>query len=436
MKFDLLIKNGRLVLVDEIIHGAIGITKGKISALLTDDTEATAKEYLDAQNNYILPGLVDVNIHMRVPGQEHKEDFFTGTSAAAAGGVTTILDMPNTNPPITTIDRLHEKKELVKGMAVIDYAFHFQGSMNNLEQLKKLESVPSVKFFMAGHETTPTTVNDIGLLYKAFSILSAKKIVATVHAENQSLINALMERYKDRTDFKAYSDARNSAVCETAVSEIICIARETKCHAHICHVSTAREVKAIKRAKEDGVKITCEAVPYHLFLTQNDCERLGSFSKVSPALKTLNDQESLWAALKDGTIDCITSEHTPHTLEEKNNSVWKAPAGCPGVQEMLPLLVDKGMLLSDIAKLCSENPAKIFGLKNKGKIQVGYDADLVILDPEQKWTVKRKDLFSKCGWSSYEGLTLKGIPIKTLVRGNIVYEKGKIMTPNIGEWIY
>jgi len=436
MKFDLLIKNGKIVFNNEIIIGTIAITKGIISALLKDDYGIKARQIIDAKGNYVLPGLIDINIHMRVPGLEHKEDFTTGTSAAAAGGVTTILDMPNTNPPTTTLDLLSKKKELVKGKSVVDYAFHFNGSINNIEQLKFLEKVPSVKFFTAGHETTPTTVTDIGILMKAFEILSNKGIKVMIHAENQNLINARMEKYKHRNDFKAYSEVRNDTVCETAVSEMICLAKETDCHIHICHVSTAKEIAVIKRAKAEGVNITCEAVPYHLFLTFNDCEKLGSYSKVSPALKSPEDQDALWKAISDGTIDCITSEHTPHTIEEKNNMVWKAPAGCPGVQEMLPLLVNKGMSLISIAQLCAENPAKIFGLNSKGKIQIGYHADLVIINPKSEWIVKKEDLLSKCGWSNYEGWKLKGRPITTILRGEIIYEDGQVNKPYIGQWAF
>ena len=437
MTFDLIIKNGRIIIGDEIIYGGIGVIDGKIAAIINGNLEfAKATETIDANNNYVLPGLIDVNIHMRVPGLDHKEDFTTGTSAAAAGGVTTVLDMPNTKPPTTTIQRLEEKKALVKGKSVIDYAFHFQGAKDNTDELKKLEDVPSVKFFMAGHETTPTTVNDVGILYEAFDILAKRKIPATVHAENQAIINVLMKKYQNRTDFKAYSDARDDTVCEMAVNEIITIARATGCKTHICHISTQKEIQAIKRAKSDGVDITCEAVPYHLFLTYDDCKRLGSFAKVSPALKSLKDQETLWDAIADGTVDCITSEHTPHTLEEKTDSVWNAPAGTPGIQEMLPLLVNKGMSLTSIARLCAEAPARIFQINGKGKIQLGYDADIVILDPDKEWVVNKGDLFSKCQWSSYEGWHLKGRPLMTLVRGKIVYKDGKVLCANKGQMIY
>ena len=434
MTFDIIIQNGNLVIGNEIVRGSVGIKDGKISALILDSTSCSAQCFIDARDKIVLPGLIDANIHMRVPGMAHKEDFTTGSSAASAGGVTCILDMPNTNPPTTTLERLQEKKELSAGRFAVDYAFHFGGAVDNLDQLEKLEHVPAVKFFMAGHETTPTTVSDIGILLNAFRILSEKDIPAAVHAEHQMLIRASADRFKHRTDFKAYSELRNDTVCEAAVNELISISGETGCRVYICHVSSKKEITAIRRAKADGIRIMCEAVPYHLFLSNLDCERLGAFSKVSPALKSPEDQEALWEAVLDGTVDCIASEHTPHTIGEKQKSVWDAPAGCPGVQEMLPLLLTKGLSPVLIARLCAENPAKIFGMKAKGKIQIGYDADLVIVDMKKKWTVNRKDLLSKCGWSNYEGMKLKGIPVMTLVRGRIVYENGKIASELTGKW--
>jgi dihydroorotase (multifunctional complex type) len=426
MKFDLVIRNGNLVFSDEIIPGAIGVVDGRIAAIAERTLQAESLKEIDAQGAYVLPGLVDGNIHMRTPGQEHKEDYQTGTSAAAAGGVTTIIDMPNTNPSTTTVERMNEKRKLVEGKAFVDYAFHFSGGKDNFEELEKVENIASVKFFMAGHETTPTTVSDLGILLKSFSILAGRGIPVTVHAENQMLINALSAKYSARSDFKAYSDSRNDTVCEVAVQEIICLAKETGVHVHLCHLSSRKELLAVKRAREDGVNITIEVVPYHLFFSYDDCERLGSFSKVSPALKSPGDCEALWEGIKNGLVDCLASEHTPHTLEEKNNTVWRAPAGMPGVQEMLPLMVNHGTPLTTIARLGAENPARIFGLKTKGKIGIGYDADLVILNTEKEWTVKREDLKSKCGWSAYEGRTLKGVPRMTLVRGNVVCEDWEV----------
>jgi dihydroorotase len=437
MIFDLLVKNGRLVTNNEIIHGSIGVINGKIAAIITDASDVNAREIVDANNDIVLPGLTDVDVHMRTPGLEHKEDFRTGTSAAAAGGVTTILDMPNTKPPTTTVERLAEKKEMIKEMSVVDYGLHFQGAQDNLDQLKVMEGVVSAKFFMAGHETTPTTVSDVGILYDAFKVLAQRGLPVCVHAEHQQLINARKKYFEGREDWKVYSEWRNDSVCVTAVKEAISLAQETGCRLHICHVSTEKEIKAIRQAQDDGVIISVEIVPYHLFLTQDDCERLGSGSKVSPALKTQKDQQALWEAIDNNGIDniLISSEHTPHTKEEKSGSVWKATSGAPGIQETLPLLIKRGLPLTKIAKLCAENPASFFGLREKGKIQIGYDADFVILNPQENWTVKTEDVFSKCGWSNYVGWDLKGKPKMTLVRGTVVYKDGKVIKPNTGKFV-
>lgn len=428
MVIDLLIKNAKIFIGDlgEIYEGCLGIENGKIVAITKDSSVIHSSEVIDAKGLVVIPGLVDVDTHFRVPGMSHKEDFYTGTSAAAAGGITTVLDMPNTNPPTNTKKRLEEKIKLVKDNAVVDYGIHFGASIDNQNEIEKIENVVSVKFFMAGHETTPTTVDDEGILFEEFSILKKRGMIATVHAENQRLTKYLKEKNKEREDFEAYNETRNNLVVNLATAEVIELARYIGNSVHICHVSSKEELELIKSAKKNGVDITCAAVPYHLFLTKDDMKELGARGKVSPALKSKEDQKALWSAIENGLVDCIASEHTPHTKEEKEEGVWGAPAGMPGNETMLPLLISSVLSLNKIVKLTSENPAKRFRIKNKGKIALGYDADLVFLDPKEEWIVKGDELKTKCGWSAFEGRKLKGKPQCTLVRGKIVYEKGEI----------
>ncbi len=437
MMFDLLIKNGQIVTNNEIVHGSIGVINGKTAAIITDASSVEAKQTIDAKGLTILPGMIDVDVHMRTPGLEHKETYPTGTSAAAAGGVTTILDMPNTKPPTTTAQLLVEKIDMLKGQSVVDYGLHFQGAKDNHEELKIMDGAVSAKYFMAGHETTPTTVSDVGLLYDAFRILAERGLPACVHAEHQQLINARKKYFEHRNDWKVYSEWRNDSVCVTAVREAVSVAEETGCSLHICHVNTAKELETIRHAQDRGVHISVEIVPYHLFLTQDDCERLGAGSKVSPALKTKADQLALWDAINNESIDNIlfSSEHTPHTKEDKSGTVWTATAGAPGIQETLSLLINRGVPLTRIAKLGAEHPARFFGLKQKGKIQLGYDADFVILDPNEEWQVKQEYLFTKPGWSNYEGWTLKGKPKMTIVRGTVVYENGQVIKSDHGQFV-
>lgn len=428
MVIDLLIKNARIYIGDlgDVYEGCLGIESGKIVAITKDSSMLHSSDVFDAKGLLVIPGLIDVDTHFRVPGMEHKEDFYTGTSAAAAGGITTVLDMPNTNPPTTTKKRLEEKKTLVEKNAVVDYGFHFAASVDNQNEIETVNDVASVKFFMAGHETTPTTVDDEGILFEEFSILKKRGMIASVHAENQRLIKYLKEKYKNREDFEAFNESRNNLVVHLATAEVIELARYIGNRVHICHSSTKEELELIGTAKKSGVNITCEVVPYHLFLTKDDATKLGAHGKVSPALKSKDDQKALWDGIENGVVDCIASEHTPHTKEEKEKGVWEAPAGMPGNETMLPLLISSGLSLNKIVKLTSENPAKIFGIKDKGRIALGYDADLVFLDPKEEWVVKGDELKTKCRWSAFEGKKLKGKSQFTMIRGRLVYEKGDI----------
>lgn len=428
MVIDLLIKNARIYIGDlgDVYEGCLGIENGKIVAITKDNSMIRSSDVFDAKGLLVIPGLIDVDTHFRVPGMTHKEDFYTGTSAAAAGGITTVLDMPNTNPPTTTRKRLREKRKLVEKNAVVDYGFHFAASVNNQSEIETVNDVASVKFFMAGHETTPTTVDDEGILFEEFSILKKRDMIATVHAENQRLIKYLKEKYKHSEDFEAYNESRNNLVVNLATAEVIELARYIGTRVHICHSSTKEELEMIHAAKKSGIDITCEVVPYHLFLTKDDATKLGPYGKVSPALKSRDDQKALWDGIENGVVDCIASEHTPHTKEEKGKGVWEAPAGMPGNETMLPLLISSGLSLNKIVKLTSENPARIFGIKDKGKIALGYDADLVFLDPKEEWIVKGDELKTKCRWSAFEGRKLKGKPMYSIIRGILVYEKGEV----------
>ena len=427
---DLTIKNGK-IFVGELFEGGIGIDEGKIVAICKDSVLPPSDKTIDAKGMIVIPGAIDVDCHLREPGATHKEDFFTGTSAAAAGGVTTVLDMPNNVPPITTAERLKEKEDMVRNKAVVDYGFHFGGAVDNSDEVEKVDDIVSVKIFMAGHKAAPTFVANEGIIYELFLLLAKKGIPCAVHAEHQNLIDHLQEKYKERSDYEAYNLSRNNLCAALAVSEVIEIAKFCGTRIHICHVSAPEELRLIKAAKDLGFPISCEAVPYHLFLTVDDLKRLKGFGKVSPPLRSKSDREFLWKALESGWVDCIASEHTPHTKEEKELGVWEAPPGMPSLETMLPLLFYKGLPLADIVRMTSENPARIFKVKNKGKIALGYDADLVILNPKREWIVKSDELKTKCGWSAFESWTLKGKPEITILRGNSIYKNGEI-TDKVG----
>ena len=445
-----LIRNGKIVTSEKIISGDILIEDGKIKEIGLINIKAD--ETIDAKGKYILPGLIEVHGHMREPGLSHKEDVGTGTKAALSGGITTIIDMPNTKPPTVTVDLLQEKiHKIYPGRSYTDYAFFMGAASDKLDELKKVnpKDIAGVKVFTAGHETTPTTIPDDLTLGKLIKILAKRNILLAVHAEDQYLINEYNERFKKtgRTDAALWSEIRGTEVVAKAASRIIALASKyPNFKLYLLHLSTPEEYKLLAVAKKKGMKIYGELVGYQLVFNTDDYKKYGNKIKVTPAIRSPKDQQQLWQSFRNGKVDVLCSEHTPHEWETKNQpDMWKAQSGTPGVQETLPATItgwvrqfgkdklEEGLM--KIALCTSENPAKIFNFKGKGGIKIGNDADLVIIDTKNYWPVQKKDLFSKCGWSAYEGMKLNGRPSMTFLRGELVYNNGKVIGDPKGKWI-
>jgi len=408
----LIIKNGKIYQNGTLTRKNIFIKKDKITKLTNQ--ELKADKTIDAKNKIIIPGLIDGHVHFREPGSTHKEDFLTGSMAAAAGGITTILDMPNTNPPTTNLQRLDEKRKFAK-KSIVNYGFHFGSTNNNIAEIKKVKDVASVKVYM-DYTTGDLKLDNNNALKKIFS--SNKTI--TVHGENENILKAL----------KFIQSGNN--------------------HVHFCHVSSKEELHYTKNKMPENQRfsaptgleiknnVSVEVCPHHLFLTASNVNELGSFAEMKPSLKTKDDQKALWSGINNGKIDTIATDHAPHTKEEKYEINY--PFGVPGCETMLPLLLnalnEKKLTLKKIIQLCCENPAKIFKIKNKGFIKQGFDADLAIIDLNLEKEVKNNELFTKCKWSPFDGWKLKGWPIATIVNGNIVYNNGKINNIVAKEVIY
>jgi dihydroorotase len=427
---DLVIRNSKLVLADKIVKAGIVIEGGKIVRIASDKNLPDAGRVIDAQGNYVLPGLIDVHVHLREPGASSKEDWFTGTSAAAAGGVTTVLDMPNTQPSTTTIQSLNDKREIARSKAIVDYGFHFAASTDNVSELSRLgNDIASVKFYMSA-TTGNLKVDNDALLFEEFKILANRKILSTTHAENRDMVQYWFDKLKEKEKVDAldYADYRPSICAADALNRVMFLSRMAGNSVHFCHISTKEEIELLKNSK-DG-RFTAEVTPHHLFLTKENIKELGNYSKVNPPLRSKEDQKALWDALHSGVIDIISTDHAPHLPEDKEREILIASAGMPGLETMLPLLlndVNKGNLtLIELLRLTSANPARIFRIENKGGIKVGYDADLVIIDLKKEATVDESMLFTKCGWSPFDGWKLKGWPVKTFVRGNLVFDGGSI----------
>ena len=386
----LLIENCRLVSNGKDVFRNILIKKGKISKILPPEKKPKAEKTIDAKKNYVIPGIVDPHVHFREPGLTHKEDLFTGSVAAAAGGITTFIDMPNTNPTTTTAEMLKQKKSLAE-KSVVNYGFHFGAAVDNLAEIPKVnKEVASTKLFM-NLSTGKMMIEDNNLIEQIFE---ASKMVA-VHAEKEK------------------------------VAEAVAYAKKTGTPLYLCHISLKDEIDFIKAAKSNSSNIFAEATPHHLFLSKQDFKKQKGFADMKPSLKTKKDVEALWKAIEEGIIDTIGTDHAPHTKEEKRKKDY--PSGVTGCETALPLMLDAvnngKITLTKAVRLMSTNPARIFKIKGKGKIKEGYDADLVIVDMDKKRKVQNKSLFTKCKWSPFNGKILKGWPTATIVGGNVVFDE-------------
>lgn len=441
--------SGSIVLKDKIVKGTVVIENQKIVDIQTGFSPKHTSKHKD---RYILPGLIEVHGHLREPGMAQKEDVPHGTRAALAGGVTTIIDMPNTNPPTTTIKLLKEKEEKIyKDRAYTDYAFFMGVAKDSLDQLKMVnpKEIVGIKVFMAGHETTPSVIPDDKTLSKIFAIAAKRNIVVAVHAEDQNLINKYDALYKKtgRTNPSLWSEIRPKDVVIKAVKRALAIAKKYSTIIYLLHLSTDEEFEQVLQARKRGLRVYGELVSYQLLFNTSNYKQYGNLIKVSPAIRSPKEQDKLWKLFRKKIPDVICSEHTPHEWKTKNQpNVWLAQSGMPNIQETLPAVITAWAkrfgkhtveeCLMTIARLSSYNPAKIFGFDAKGEIAVGKDADMVIIDPNKTWTVNKQNLFSKCGWSAYEGMKLNAKVQRVYLRGTKVFEDGIILVkPGLGKII-
>ncbi|MBE9516652.1 MAG: dihydroorotase [Proteobacteria bacterium] len=420
----LLITNATVAQTDgSTIEADVLCRGGKIERIEKSIT-VSADETLDAQGKLLLPGVIDPQVHFREPGNEHKEGLATGSRAAARGGVTSFLEMPNTSPSTTTQAALDDKLKLGAEKSVVNYGFFIGATPDNLEVLNTASPVCGIKIFM-GSSTGSLLVNDEKDLDRIFG--NGDRLIA-VHAEDEARINQRMAQYSDRTDYAAHSFIRDNQ-CALMASELaLSLSKKYERRLHILHLSTHEEVELLRKNKPAWV--TAEALPNHLLLNTADYEKMGSLVQMNPPIREVEDNEALWAGLKDGTLDFVATDHAPHTLEEKQQPYPKSPSGMPGVETSLPLMLtemNKGRCtLAEIQKWMSYGPAEAYRIANKGKILEGWDADLTLVDMNTSKPVRNEEVFSKVGWSPYVGRELVGWPTHTIVGGNIVFENDSI----------
>ncbi len=447
MSADLYLKNAQVVTEYEVFSGGVVVTGGKITQVVKGEAAVDAREVVDVQGKHLLPGVVDAHVHFNQPGRDHWEGYRTGTMAAAAGGVTTIMEMPlNATPPTTNAAMLQRKRDVVASEVVVDHAQWGGIVNNNLSDLAALNEggVIAYKGFMSNSGVDFERIDD-DVLYAGLKCMREMGNVIGVHAENEWVTSYLGKQMRDagRTDRASWTQSRPPETELEAVQRACYWAKVTGGNLHIVHVTIADGIRAIAQAKREGVHVTAETCPHYLFFDEKDFERIGPAAKCAPPLRSRENVEAMWQCVFDGLIDTIGSDHSPCNWEEKEkglDNIWKAWGGISGIQTMLPVLLSegvnkRGLPLPQLMKLLATNPARLFGVyPQKGAIAVGCDADLVIVDLNREWTLSADQLFYKNKHSAFVGYSFKGAVDRTFVRGQTVYANGQItVEPGFGQ---
>jgi D-hydantoinase len=452
MTVDVVVKHGQMLVHGDLVEGGLAVDDGKISLIAKETHLPPASTTIDARGGIILPGSIDTHVHLRDPGPPDYsyEDFLTGTAAAACGGVTTVLEMPMEAPYISTVAALNDKKADCKTKALVDYALYGGVDPSRLDGISELakEGVIGYKILMwppyqTGSSLFPVTSDDKSLV-SVLSEIAKTGLPASIHAENWEIIEYYTEMLKKqgRKDPLAHCDSR-PVISETeAISRAILLAKEYRVRLLIAHMSTKGGVELVRSAKKAKQDVSAETCPHYLLLTRDDLSRM--FVKISPPLRSRLDADALWEGINDGTIDSIGSDHTARLEEDAEigrSDIWTVSAGTRGVETRLPLMlgqVNSGRLtLGRLVQVMSENAARIFGLyPQKGVIQVGSDADFVIVDMKKEYEIRNEQLHSKIKSTIFSGWRVKGVPIATLVRGQLIMEDGKVVAkPGSGRFL-
>ena len=431
--FDLILKDGRVMTPGGEVKIDVAVRDQKI-AELGHFHDGQAERVLNLEGLNVLPGVIDTHVHFREPGLTHKEDLESGTRAAALGGVTAICEMPNTKPSTLSAEDLQAKLDLAKGRAWTEHAFFMGAAEENADQLGELEKLPGcagVKIFM-GSSTGSLLVEDDDTLLE---VLRAGHRRVAIHCEDEARLRERMALVRDGAPVAMHPVWRDEETAYLATERLIKLARQAGRRVHVLHVTTAQEVELLARHKD---LVTCEVTPQHLTLAAPDCyAELGSLAQMNPPIRDGKHREALWRGLGQGVFDVLGSDHAPHTLEEKQGDYPRTPSGMPGVQTLLPLMLDHvnagRLTLQRLVDLTSAGPQRIYGLAGKGRIAKGYDADFTVVDMHAKRTITGSWLASKCGWSPFEGREVLGWPKMTLVRGHLVMREDVLLGAPLGQ---
>ncbi|PSR21533.1 MAG: allantoinase AllB [Sulfobacillus acidophilus] len=440
--YDLIIRNGNVVLPQGVSRVEIGIRDGKIACIANRISE-DANDVVDASNQYVIPGMIDTHVHISEPGRTGWEGFATGSQALAAGGVTSYIEMPlNALPATTNKAALNLKIEAAKNQNYVDYGFYgglVPGNLDDLEELAQA-GVFAYKAFMSncGSDIPGDFKNvDDYALYKGMKKLAELGKLLCLHAENLSITEGLAQDMVrlGRTTAMDYVDSRPVFTEVEAVQRAILFAKETGCKIHFVHISTAEAVQAVQRARRDGVDVSVESCPHYLAITAEEVERIGNYARCQPPIRKAKDQERLWQELLNGNIDWIASDHSPCTEDLKDGGIFEAWGGISGAQNSVDVMFDvavkqRGLPLVQFVDLIATHPSARFGLPDKGQIAVSKDADIVLIDPNQSYVLRREDLYYKNKHSAYVGRKIDCRITTTIVRGNIVFDVRKGIVGN------
>lgn len=453
--FDLIITNGFIITGTAKRHAHIAIRNGKISALLNPEERAEAHTVIDAQGLWVLPGVIDTHMHIRDPGETEREDFTTGTAAAAAGGVTTILEMPISVPPVYTERIFTTRINAVQPRALVDFALYGGAGSENVAEIAGLAEAGAVayKTFLQSphpgreHEFTGLWCANDGTLRELMIEVAKTGLRHCFHCESETIIQHESARLQaaGRMDALAHAEARPEVAEDIAVATVLAIAEEVGAKVQIVHISSPRALAYVEEARKRGVDVTAETCPHFLYATDAALDRFGSYAKCNPPLRSAETTTRLHELMQTGMVDMIGSDHAPYVPAEKavgEEDIWKAPAGFPGIELMLPLFLTDAISghidMSHAVRLLSENAARIFGLESKGGIALGKDADIVLVDPTAEWTFDPQQAHTKARdiMHVYAGRRLKGQVVQTIVRGTTVFNGGRIEAePGHGQFV-
>ena len=429
-KFSLIIKNGSCYIDGKLTKKDIGLSGNKIQKI--GKIELNSSKVYDATDKVVLPGIIDTQVHFREPGSTDAEDLESGSRAAVLGGVTSLFEMPNTNPPTSNLVEFDKKLQAANNRMHSNYAFYFGATPDNTDQLARLKDVEGccgVKLF-AGSSTGNLLVDKEADIEK---VISSSDRVVSIHSEDEDIIK-LRKKFIKKGDVHSHPEWRNVECAMSSTRRVVKIAERYNKKIHVLHVTTKDEVDFLAMHKKN---VTFETTPQHLTLYAPDCyDKLGTYAQMNPPLRTKEHFDRLWVAIKNNIVDVLGSDHAPHLKENKDKEYPNTPSGMPGVQTIFPVMLDhvnNGKLsLQQLINLMCENPCKIFGIKNKGFIKEGFDADLTIADMNKEVTIKNEMIASKCGWTPFNNYKVKGFPVGTIVNGHLVMLDGKVIVESKG----